>query len=117
MKKILVVDDDQAARTLLKEILTAEKWEVVEAEDGQKALDMLQAQKIDLVITDRSMPAMDGLVLLKTLSEKRSTVPVIMVSAYGEEELWGQAIQLGAKEYLLKPFKAQDVLNVVRRFL
>lgn len=115
--KILVVDDDKTARGLLLEILKERRYTVLEAEDGRQALDILQKEPIDLILTDRGMPNMDGLELLKTLHERNSTIPVIMVSAYGEEKLWGQALGYGAKDYLLKPFKTQDVLTLIDRYL
>jgi len=117
MKKILVVDDDKTARILLADVLKAEGFEVVEAEDGREALKMIQSQSIDLVMTDRSMPGMDGLALLKVLTERYSSIPVVIISAYGEEKLWGEALQLGAKEYLVKPFKAQEILKIAHRYL
>ena len=117
MKKILIVDDEKTARLLLADVLKAEGFAVVEAVDGREALEIMQSQPIDLVMTDRTMPGMDGLAFLKVLSERHSSVPVVMISGYGEEKLWGQALQLGAKDYLLKPFKTQDILNVVKRYL
>jgi len=117
MKKILVVDDEKTARLLLADILKADGYAVVEAADGREALDIIQSQPIDLVMTDRTMPGMDGLALLKALSERHNAIPVVVISAYGEEKLWGEALQLGAKDYLLKPFKAQDILKVVKRYL
>jgi DNA-binding response OmpR family regulator len=117
MKKILIVDDDKTARQLLMDILTREKYAVVEAVDGREALETLQHQSVDLILTDRAMPGMDGMALLQVLNEHHSAIPVIMISAYGEEKLWGQAVGLGAKEYLLKPFKTEEVLKVVDRHL
>jgi CheY-like chemotaxis protein len=114
-KIILVVDDEKNTRELLREILLGEGYQVVEAEDGEKALEIIQKQKIDLIITDRSMPVLGGLELLQRLKRDRKSIPSLMISAYGEEELWGAAIGQGARDYILKPFKAQDVLNVVRK--
>ena len=116
-KSILVVDDDPASRSLLREILRADDYQVLEAEDGEFALELLETRPVDLMITDRSMPRVDGLELLSKLREKGKTVPALMISAYGEESIWGQAIGLGAVDYLLKPFSAEDVLKVVRKAL
>lgn len=116
-KTILVADDDKALRTLLREILSQEGYDVLEASDGQEALAILSSTPVDLLITDRSMPGMGGLELLAQIKAKKMTLPVLMVSAYGEEEFWGKAIGLGAVDYILKPFKASDVLKIVHKCL
>jgi CheY-like chemotaxis protein len=116
-KKILIVDDDAKIRTLLKEILNAHRYAVVEAEDGRQALAIIHKDAIDLIITDRSMPTMDGLELLKQLREENRQIPTLMISAYGEESLWAEAIALGAEDYILKPFSSESVLKVVKRKL
>ena len=81
------------------------------------ALGILEKRSVDLLITDRSMPGLGGLELLAKLRENKNRVPALMVSAYGEESFWGQAIGLGAADYLLKPFKAADVLTCVEKVL
>ena len=116
-KKILIVDDEKSTRSLLKYILLSDDFDLIEAEDGKEALELLKKQKIDLMITDRSMPQMGGLELLKELRRLKSKLPVIVISAYGEESLWGEAIGLGALDYIVKPFAADVVLNVVRKNL
>jgi len=116
-KRILIVDDDVQMRTLLREILNTGVYEVVEAEDGKAALALTHKQKIDLVITDRTMPKMDGLQLLKALREEHNQVPALLISAYGDENLWAEAIGLGAEDYILKPFSSESVMNVVKKKL
>ena len=116
-KKILVVDDEKNARKLLRDILQSPAWEVLEAEDGLKALEIMHEKTIDLLITDRSMPNLGGLELLQKLREEKRFVPAIIVSAFGEERLWAEAIGLGAEEYILKPFQAEEVLRVVQKNL
>lgn len=113
---ILVVDDEKTARSLLVETLKSNGEKVFEAEDGRQALVLLEKEKIDLVLTDRAMPVLDGIGLLQALRDRNSTVPVVMISAYGEEKLWGQALGLGAKDYLLKPFEVKEVFRVVERY-
>jgi CheY-like chemotaxis protein len=117
LKKILIVDDDSQIRTLLKEILRGRRYAVVEAQDGRQALDIVHRESIDLIITDRSMPNMDGLELLKQLREENRQIPTLIISAYGEESLWAEAIALGAEDYILKPFSSESVLKVVKRKL
>jgi len=113
-KKILLVDDDIKIRALLREILDVLPYDVVEAADGKEALERLALQPVDLIITDRSMPHMDGLEFLKNLRQTDKTVPVLMMSAYGDEELWGEAVELGVEDYLLKPFDPDSVLKIVK---
>lgn len=117
MNTILVVDDDKPSRILLREILTPAGYQIVEAIDGQDALDLLSKLHVDLVITDRAMPRMDGLQLLAKLRERHGDVPAVMISAFGEESLWGTAIGLGAQDYVLKPFKQEEVLSLVKKIL
>ncbi len=116
-KTILVVDDEAISRTLLREILLEAGYEILEAADGLMALGLLEKRSIDLLITDRSMPGMGGLELLTKLREKKIMIHALMISAYGEESFWSQAIGLGAVDYLLKPFKGGDVLKIVHKAL
>jgi len=116
-KTILVVDDDPTGRALLREILLQDGYSVLEAEDGEFALELIDQKPVDLLITDRSMPRMDGLELLASLKRKQKAIPSLVISAYGEETFWGQAIGSGAVDYLLKPFKPEDVLKIVHKAL
>jgi DNA-binding response OmpR family regulator len=114
---ILVVDDDQNARSLLGDIIRSEGFEVVEAENGLPALECLKQSPVNMIITDRDMPQMDGMEFLKRLREDYPTIPVLMLSGYGEESMWGKAIGLGARDYLLKPFKVKEVIAQIRKYL
>ncbi len=114
-KSILVVDDETVSRTFLKHILSEAGYDVTEASDGIQAFEMIQRKVPDLLITDRAMPGLGGLELLKKLANKDFEIKSIVVSAYGEESFWSKAIALGAQDYLMKPFHAEDVLKVVRK--
>ena len=114
---ILIVDDDNDTRTLLGDMLQEEGFGVVQALDGLDALEKLKGQPVDMVVTDRAMPRMDGMTLLAKLRELFPALPVLMVSGYGEESFWTQAIGRGAKDYLLKPFKAEEVVSQIRKYL
>lgn len=116
-KTILVVDDDPASRSLLREILLEDGYQILEAEDGEGALEIIAKKPVDLLITDRSMPRLGGLELLAKLQALKKVIPSLMISGYGEEAFWGQAIGSGAIDYVLKPFKAADVLKMVRKAL
>ncbi len=117
MLKILIVDDDKNARVLLHDILSAEGYSLLQAENGRQALEMIGSETVALIITDRTMPEMDGLDLLRKLKERQVHIPTIMISAYGEEKLWGQALELGAQDYLVKPYKTQEVIALVKKTL
>lgn len=112
-----MVDDDPTSRALLREILLQDGYSVLEAEDGEFALELIESKPVDLLITDRSMPRMDGLELLASLKRKKKIIPSLVISAYGEETFWGQAIGSGAVDYLLKPFNPEDVLKIVNKVL
>jgi YesN/AraC family two-component response regulator len=114
-KTILIVDDEAPSRDLLREILAPAGYQVLEASDGQEALEMVLQKKPDLLITDRAMPGLGGLELLKELQEKKISLPAIMVSGYGEESFWNQAIGYGARDYILKPFQETQVLEVIQK--
>ncbi|OGR90920.1 MAG: hypothetical protein A2992_01690 [Elusimicrobia bacterium RIFCSPLOWO2_01_FULL_59_12] len=116
-KRILVVDDDQTMRMLLREILNGRRYEVLEAQNGQEALERIRREPIDLVITDRSMPSMGGLELLQVLRDENRGIPTLLISAYGDEALWAAAIGLGAEDYLLKPFSSESVMKIVKKKL
>ncbi len=116
-KTILVVDDEAISRELLREILTPEGYAVLEAQDGREALEQLEKNAVDLMITDRQMPGMDGMTLLKELKARKRKVPALMVSAYGEDSFWGEAVGLGALDYVTKPFKPDEVLKIVAKGL
>lgn len=117
MATILVVDDDAQTRGLLREILSSGSYEILEAADGRQGLEIAKKQKIDLIITDRDMPLMNGLEMLKALKDSGRLIPSLMVSGYGEEKMWGDAIAYGAMDYLLKPFKTDDIVKRVKKTL
>jgi DNA-binding response OmpR family regulator len=116
-KRILVVDDDARICALLKDILSNAGYGVQVAEDGLHALEILGQYAPDLLIVDRSMPRLDGLELLRKLREGNRLIPAIMISAYGEERFWAQAIGCGAEDYLVKPFSNEAVLKIVKQRL
>ena len=115
--KILVVDDEARMRKLIKDFFTIKDYEVIEAEDGQKALDIFNMHSdINLVILDVMMPVLDGWATLREL-RKISTVPIIMLTARGEErdELFG--FELGVDEYISKPFSPKILVARVEAIL
>lgn len=115
--KILVVDDEARMRKLVRDFLVRNGYEVVEAEDGSQALDIFFGQKdIALVILDVMMPKMDGFTVCKEIREY-SQVPVIMLTAKGEERDELQGFQLGVDEYISKPFSPKILVARVEAIL
>ena len=106
---ILVVDDEAMMRDLLEKILVREGYAVKAAGNGVEALEMLQHEKFDLIISDMKMPNMDGFELLKT------SINVIIMTAYGDTYTVKDALLLGADEYITKPFKSHEISLVVER--
>ena len=115
---VLVVDDEPMLRNLLSRLLRMEGYEVLEAEDGQVALDVVAREKPDLILLDVMMPARDGLDVLGDL-RKTSDIPVILVSALAEEADRVIGLKMGADDYVTKPFSAAElsarIESVLRR--
>lgn len=115
--KILVVDDEARMRKLVKDFLTNKGFSVIEAEDGEKAVDIFFVQKdISLVLLDVMMPKMDGWEVLKTI-RKYSQVPVIMLTARSEERDELKGFALGVDEYISKPFSPKILVARVEAIL
>ena len=102
-KTVMIADDEQRIRKLISDFLQREGYTIVEADNGQSALTLLAAEKIDLVILDVMMPEPDGLTVCREI-RKKSSVPIIMLTARSEELDQLFAFELGADEYVTKPF-------------
>jgi len=115
---VLVVDDEPMLRNLLSRLLRMEGYDVIEAADGEAALDLVQQRRPDLVLLDVMLPARDGLDVLGDL-RKTTEVPVILVSALGEEADRVLGLKMGADDYVVKPFSAAElsarIESVLRR--
>ena len=115
--KILIVDDDPAALHGLKRALAALSLEIVEAGDGEAALDKIARSSPDLLICDIQMPKMDGLTLVKRLGERGHAPPVIMMTAYGSERIAVEAMKAGAYDYVSKPYDVDELRCLVQNAL
>jgi two-component system response regulator HydG len=115
--RILVVDDEPAARSALTELLREENYEVHSASDGFKALGRLDEWEPDVIITDLKMPGLDGVGLLERVRERHPEVAVVVATAFGSVESAVQAVQLGADDYLTKPLQLPHLLVVLDRVL
>ena len=113
---ILIVDDAAFMRMMVKDILTKGGYNVVgEAENGVVAVQKYAELKPDLVTLDITMPEMDGIQALKKIKEADANACVIMCSAMGQQAMVIEAIQSGAKDFIVKPFQAERVLEAVKK--
>ncbi len=117
MSKILVVDDEPRTLLLLRSFLASQKYEVETAASGPEALDILTQKPIDIMITDLRMAPMDGLSLYKEASKIHPTMPIILLTAYASVETAIEAMKIGVFDYLTKPFKIDEIMDVVQRAL
>lgn len=115
IRNILIVDDEENARICLTKLLSAEGYQVSAAGDGIEALACLQCDKYQLVITDISMPRMNGLVFLDELNRKYPQLDVIMMTAFGGVDSYVEAMKLGVYEYLHKPVNLDDLKSVMQK--
>jgi DNA-binding NtrC family response regulator len=113
--KILIVDDEEMMRSLLEKILKREGYNVIAAEDGVQAVEILKKEDVSLVISDMKMPRMDGFELLKYVKQEYPNVGIIIMTAYGDTYTVKDALLLGADEYITKPFKSYEISLVVER--
>lgn len=116
-KKILITDDAAFMRMMLRDTLTKEGYLTVEANNGKNMLDTYDVEKPDLVTLDITMPEMDGIQALKALKAKHPDALVIMCSAMGQQAMVIEAIQAGAKDFIVKPFQADRVLATVQKVI
>lgn len=117
MAKILVIDDERAIRSSLKEILEYEKFDVAEAEDGLSGLEMLKKDKYDVILCDIKMPKMDGIEVLERVEVVAPETPVVMISGHGNIETAVDALKKGAYDYIAKPLDLNRLLVTVRNAL
>jgi response regulator RpfG family c-di-GMP phosphodiesterase len=114
---ILVVDDEQVIREILADFLTMEGFDVRTAKDGQAALVELSRTRFDLVLSDLKMPNMGGIELLQAISHHTPSVITIIMTGFGTVETAIDAMKRGAYDYIMKPFKMEEVVHTVRRGL
>ena len=117
-KGILLVDDAAFMRMMLKDILVKAGYEVLgEAENGAKAVEKYKELNPDLVIMDITMPEMDGIEAVKEIKKNSPDATVIMCSAMGQQAMVIEAIQSGAKDFIVKPFQADRILESVKKVI
>ncbi len=116
--RVLLVDDASFMRMMLKNILVGSGYEVAgEAENGAKALEQFKALKPDLVIMDIIMPEMGGIDAVREIIKQNPAAKILMCSSMGQQSLVVEAIQAGAKDFIVKPFQPSNVLEAVKKVL
>ncbi|UCG80622.1 MAG: sigma-54-dependent Fis family transcriptional regulator [Desulfobacterales bacterium] len=115
METILIVDDEKNYLVVLSAFLSGEGYETVTADNAQRALETVETTDLDLVLTDMKMPSMDGIELLRRIKEKNPELPVVMMTAYGTVEKAVEAMQLGAFNFVLKPFQNEALIQIIRK--
>src|SRR5262245_23392566 len=113
-RRILIVEDDQIFLKPLQRTLEVEGYDVMVVPSGEDALDMLKNDDADLVLTDKRLPGMDGVDLVRRIKADHPDLAVVVMTAYGTIESAVDAMRLGAADYLVKPFETAEVLIVVR---
>lgn len=116
--RILIVDDAAFMRMMIRDILSKNGFEVVgEAQDGAQAIEKYKELKPDLITMDITMPEMDGITALKEIKKLDGNAKVIMCSAMGQQAMVIDAIQAGAKDFIVKPFQADRVIEAIKKTL
>ncbi|MCK5780642.1 MAG: response regulator transcription factor [Psychrilyobacter sp.] len=114
--KILVVEDEENIRKILVKILKLEDFEVLEASDGAMAMDIFYSEKIDLIILDWMLPKINGIEVLKMVRQE-SNIPVLMLTAKTQDDDEIEGLEIGANDYLKKPFSIKIVITRVKKLL
>jgi DNA-binding NtrC family response regulator len=114
-QRLLLVDDDEVFLRPLHRTLELKGYEVLPVQSAEEALDTLKAEDVDLVLTDRRLPGMDGVALVRQIKTDHPDLAVVVMTAYGSIESAVEAMRLGAEDYLVKPFEGAEMLLVIRR--
>jgi two-component system chemotaxis response regulator CheY len=117
MAKILVVDDAEFLRVRISKMLSSEGHEIIEAENGLKAVETYKSARPDLVLMDITMPEMDGLAALREIRSFDSAAKVVMLTALGQESVVLEAIKAGARDFVVKPFEKERVLSAIAQLV
>jgi len=117
MQPILIVEDDADLREALEDTLSLEGWAYISAENGQEALLKMKKQPVSLVVSDVSMPIMDGHQLLNAIQENWQGIPVVLMTAFGSIDQAVEAMRKGVADYLVKPFDPEVLVKVIKPLL
>lgn len=114
---VMNVDDSMTMRKIVSLALKSQGHTVVEAEHGAQALQILNTQKIDAIILDINMPVMNGIEFLQAIkgNAAQASIPIVVLTTQGEEALKNQAMDLGARAFMIKPFQKEDLIATLSR--
>ncbi len=116
-RTILVVDDEDALRTVLSSELTSEGYDVRSAADGDEAIEVLKREKVDLILLDIKMPRMNGFEVLRHVKKTRPRTKVVMLTAFADLKNAIESKKLGAEDFVSKPYDLVDLLTTIDRVL
>ena len=114
--KVLVVEDDVSLREALSDTLQLAGYSIISVDDGVAALDVLESERVDVVVSDVQMVPMDGGVLLRNIKKQFPYLPVILMTAYGTIQKAVEAMHDGAADYIVKPFEINTLVNLIERY-
>lgn len=117
MARILLIDDEVDILKVLSMVLQSHGHETIAVSDGNEAYQIISYEEFDLMICDLRMSPVNGMELLRLAHDVRPTMPVVMLTAYGQVDTAIEALQLGAFDYVKKPFKTDELLNTVNKAL
>ncbi len=117
MPKVLIVDDAQFLRVRLTRMLTEHGYDILEAENGDRAIAQYEANAPDAVLLDITMPEKDGLEVLREIRDKHPDARVVMLTALGQQSIVLEAIKAGARDFIVKPFEQERVLSALQKAL
>jgi nitrogen regulation protein NR(I) len=117
MEKILVIEDDDTVRDVLRTFLSTKGFEVTIAESGEAGLDVLRTDKFDLILTDLVMPGLTGMDVLKEVAAQKISIPIIVMTAFGTVQTAVEAMRYGAFDYITKPFNLDELMIVLEKAL
>jgi CheY-like chemotaxis protein len=116
---ILIIENETSNRILIERVLSTRGYRCLSASNGLEALNLLDHERVNLILTDLSMPVMDGYRMTQLIRERPGLerVPIVAVTAYAQSDENEAALRIGCNEYLTKPFKPRQLLEVVERLL
>ena len=115
--RILIIDDEIIIRKLFTRLLTREKYKVLTASNGKKGIETVEKEKLDLVILDLKMPGIDGIEVLKRIKEINKNIRVIIITAFGTIKSASDALNLGADDFISKPFDIAKIRMTIKNVL
>jgi len=116
-QSILLVDDDYEFCKAMKKMLEKSGYVVTLAADGQEALDILSKDVFNLIFSDLRMPRLNGIELMEAIKRKKVRTPIVFITAYGEVESYMDLMNMGAFDYISKPVKGREILDLARKVL